>query len=223
MEAPSKRRSAPWLERSFAWLTVRGNEDIVVAVLLAVAALATAWSSYQASIWSGVQAVQYNVSSGLRTRAMRAAEDAARFRMVDIALFTRWLEAYVDKRTTVAAFYETHFRPEFRPAFVAWRAADPKLIDAPTPLDRAEYRVARSLDAERLDDAATRAFEAGQHANDTSDGYVFGTVILASVLFFAGAVRTITSPRGRVGVLLIAMSLCVWALVRLATSPVNLG
>jgi hypothetical protein len=194
---------------------------MVVTVLLATAALATSWSSYQASIWSGVQSRQYNVSSGLRTRAMRASEEGARFRLVDVALFTRWLEAHVDGRTKVTAFYEKHFRTEFRPAFDAWRASHADVLAAQTPFALPEYRVAKERDAERLDKDATGEFEAGQRANDNSDRYVFVTVMLASVLFFAGAVRTVQTPHGRVALLGIATALCLLALVRLATLPVS--
>src|SRR5688572_20339709 len=85
VETASIRRRASW----FAWLSPPRDETLA-AILLGVAALATAWSSYQASVWGGIQAAHYNVSSGLRTRAARAADDAARHRLLDLFLFTKW-------------------------------------------------------------------------------------------------------------------------------------
>jgi hypothetical protein len=202
-------------------LFVRKNEDLVVSILLALAALATSWSSYQASIWTGVQAREYNVANGYRTRAARVSEDAARQRLLDVALFTKWLDAYVDGRTQVMTFYETHFRPEFKPAFVGWRSGNMKALATSTPFEQPEYRIAKEGEAIAFDSAATRVFNAGRAANATADRYTFGTVMLASVLLFAGAARTLLSSHWRVAALLAAAVICIGALVRLATLPVT--
>ena len=65
-----------------------------------------------------------------------------------------------------------------------------------------------------------RALDAGQRANDLSDRYVFVTVILASVLFFAGAVRPLVNPQLRGMMVLIAATLLIWAIVRLVGTSV---
>ena len=211
----SSRRRRSW----FAWLS-RPYDETLAAVLLGVAALATAWSSYQASVWGGIQAAHYSVSSGLRTRAVRAADDAARLRLLDLFLFTKWLEADADNRRRLASYYRTHFRRELVPAFEAWRATGADSMATSTPFERSEYQVAATRESRRLDDEASRAAAAGQRANDISDGYVFDTVILASVLFFAGAVRPLVSARARGMILFMGLFLCVWALTRLANEPV---
>jgi divalent metal cation (Fe/Co/Zn/Cd) transporter len=189
------------------------------ALLLAFSALATAWSSYQASVWGGVQATQYNLSSVLRGRASAANDEAARGRLFDIALFTKWLEAYAEKRMRLVVLYEKHFRPEFQPAFKAW-LADSAGIATTTPFQRADYRLAKATESDSLSAASTHALEAGEHANDLSDDYVFATVILATVLFFAGAVRPLIAENLRGFVLLVATLLCLAALARLLTTPV---
>lgn len=97
-----------------AW---RRNEEIITTIVLAVAALATAWAGYQAAVWGGVQASQYNRATDYRTQATRATDAAARIRLLDISLFARWLEANVERRGNLMALYEAHFRPELRAAF----------------------------------------------------------------------------------------------------------
>jgi hypothetical protein len=211
---PSRRRRS-----LFAWL-LRPSAETLAAILLAIAALATAWSSYQASVWGGIQSAQYNTSGGLRTRATRAAEQATRLQLLDVFLFTKWLEAEADGHTRLARYYREHFRPEFRPAFEAWRAAGADAAARTTPFERPEYQLATAIESERLDKAASTAVAAGQRANDVSDGYVFDTVILASVLFFAGAVRPLVSQRARGAILFIAFVFCGWSLLRLANEPV---
>lgn len=202
------------------WLSQRASENLS-AFLLAIASLATAWSGYQASVWSGIQAREYTVAMELRTRSAQVADEVARIRMFDLAIFTRWLEAHSSDRERLALMYERHFRPEFRPAFTAWRKEFGRPgTEGTTPFTRPEYRLASAAQADRIDQASTRAFRTGQVANDVSDGYVFDTVILATVLFFAGAIRPLVAPRTRGIILLIAIVLCVWAIARLVGEPV---
>jgi len=136
---------AEWRRRLFAAFNSEGG----AAMLLAIAALATAWSSYQASIWGGIQASQYSLSASMRAAAGQANDDAARSRLVDIGLFTKWLEAYAERHPQLADFYEQHFRPEFLPAFEAWRALDSASERGTTPFDRGEYRLGRGATARR--------------------------------------------------------------------------
>jgi hypothetical protein len=195
------------------------NSERMAGLVMAVSALATAWSGYQASLWSGKQAAQYNLSTQYRTDAARANDDAARQRLLDIMFFAKWLEANAEHRSEVTSIYELHFMPEFRPAFDAWRqSAD--TAGQLTPFQLSQYHVQRADDAARLDSAANRALRAGDAASETGDGYVFITVILANVLFFAGAIRPLVSSRIRGGVIALAIALCVAGLVRLFLLPV---
>jgi len=212
------RRSLLWA--FWAWLK-RDAHDALTTLLLALSALATSWSSYQASIWGGIQSAYYSRSGGARAHATHAADDAARLRIVDIAMFLNWLQAYADGHTRLRAFYETRFRPEFRPAFNAWLANDP-LSDSTgsTPFQRPEYKLAKDEEAARLDRESARLFALGQQANDNSDGYVFNTVILATVLFFSGTVGQVRSSRSRALLLAMACGMFVVAAFRLALAPV---
>jgi hypothetical protein len=195
------------------------SEDIA-GLVLAMAALATAWSGYQASIWGGIQAAQYNLSTQYRAQASRANDDAARQRLLDIVLFAKWLEGYAEGRPRLTALYEAHFRPEFRSAFAAWRSRPDSDIARLLPFQLPQYHLARTDDAERLDSAANAALRAGDAANGNSDGYVFVTVIFANVLFFAGAIRPLVADRIRGIVLVLAIALCLGGLLRLFTLPV---
>jgi hypothetical protein len=206
-------------QRAF-WLRWVDSDD-AAALLLALAALGTAWSGYQASIWSGIQSAQYTYSSVLRGKAGARADEVARLRMLDAAMFTKWLEAFAERRDTLALYYERHFRPEFQPAFERWRTRVMSRDLAATPFEGEDYRRATSGDVAWYDSAATRALNAGQRANDICDRYVFVTVILASVLFFAGSVRPLVQLRWRALMMAIAGLLCLWAAVRLMTTPVT--
>lgn len=196
------------------------SSDNAAALLLAFSALATAWSSYQASVWGGVQFAQYTLSSVLRGKATMANDEAARRRLIDVLLFTKWLEASLEQRPKLESLYVTHFRPEFRVAFEAWQVDSNRRMNS-TPFERADYLSAKTREADSIQRAAGRALEVGQHANAVSDRYVFQTVIFATVLFFAGAVRPLVGPGLRSFLLLFATLLCVAAVTRLVTTPVT--
>jgi hypothetical protein len=200
----------------------RWNSDNGAAILLGIAALATAWSSYQASMWGGTQASNYTRSGILRNQAVQASDSTARARLLDAALFSRWLEATVDQRPRLATIYEAHFTPALRAAFDSWRRGVSSLeATTTTPFDQPEYGSARDSQAARLQAESMRALEAGERANNTSNRYFFVTVILATVLFFAGALRPLVSAPLRNLVILIATLLCVWAIGQLLTVPVS--
>jgi hypothetical protein len=196
------------------------NSDNGAAMLLAITALATAWSSYQASVWGGIQSASYTRSAVLRGKAAQANEEIARGRLVDVALFTRWLEADADHKQHLRLLYEAHFRPEFRAAFERWRNSGGVEHRTTTPFDPPGYKSPRADEASRYETEAAAALDSGERANGMSDRYVFFTVTLASVLFFAGAVRPVIAPKFRTPVLFVAMLLCFWTLAQLFMAPV---
>src|SRR5688572_32234707 len=101
--------------------------EFAATVLLAIAAVATAWAAYQSARWHGEQAKAQSASIAARVESTRASGDANREAQIDVALFTEWVDAYASEETELAAFYRRRFRPEFRPAFEAWIATRPRM------------------------------------------------------------------------------------------------
>ena len=128
--AEAKREGHDWFE-------------IVATVLLAVAAVATAWSSYQSTRWNGESSKASGRTNALRIEAARSQGLAEAQTQVDIATFIQWVDATVNDNDELEQFYSERFRPEFRPAFDAWVATDPLTNpDAPpTPFAMPEYRL----------------------------------------------------------------------------------
>ena len=91
--------------------------ELAATILLATAAVATAWSAYQAARWRGEQAKARGRSIAARVESTRAANVANRQGQIDVALFTQWVDAYARHETELERFYRKRFRPEFQPAF----------------------------------------------------------------------------------------------------------
>ena len=134
----------------------RNWQELLVTVLLVVAALATSWSSYQATRWNGEQAAAAGRTNAIRIDAARADGLARSQTQIDVATFIAWADADQRGETKVADFYVDRFRDEFRPAYEAWIALRPLTnADAPsTPFAMEEYQVAAKKQAAELDAAA---------------------------------------------------------------------
>src|SRR5271165_4620071 len=99
--------------------------EIAEAVVLAIVAVTTAWSGYQAALWTGHQSELYGQASKLRVQAEGAATYANQERLYNASTVVEWLkaEAHDDKKLT--GIFERRFLPEFRAAFEAWKKTDP--------------------------------------------------------------------------------------------------
>jgi len=200
--------------------------EVVATVLLALAAVATAWSSYQANRWNGEQAKAAGRVNALRIDAARAQGLAQGQTQVDIAMFFQWVNAEAAGDTELAEFYNARFRPEFRPAFDAWLATEP-LTSAeapPTPFAmEEEYQLQARTDAERLD-AEAEVMSATVRLNiQRSANYVLGVVMFAVVLFFAGMSTKLTGKGPRAAMLIVGAVIFVGAAIRIATFPISVA
>jgi len=162
--------------------------ELLATLLLALAAVATAWSTYQGARWRGEQAAETGKATAARIESSEAATRAGQLTQIDIGTFTQWVDATVAGNTELAGFYEQRFRDEFRPAFDAWLASEPLTDpDAPlTPFALREYRLADAERATRLNRQAGDRSDAASSANREADHYMLAVVLFATALFFAG-------------------------------------
>jgi hypothetical protein len=199
--------------------------EVIVTVLLALAAVATAWSGYQANQWHGEQAIAFSRANAARVESTRASDLADAQTEIDVATFTQWVDAYARHETQLATFYRKRFRPKFQPAVAAWIATRPlKNADAPlTPFAMPNYRLEATAQADRLEmAAAASAAEASRdirHANH----YVLAVVLFSAALFFGGISTRLQRPRPRAVVLGIGCAVLVGTLAWVATFPLSIS
>lgn len=190
-------------------------------MLLSLATLGIAWSGYQATKWSGLQARRYTQASTARSLANRASTLAAQDRTQDLLNFNRWLEVSTDGNTGLATLYERRFRDEFRPAFDRWLADDPlhNASAMPSPLREKNYVLANAVKADKLERLGDVRFEQGKSATENADDFVFVTVFFAVVLFFAGISLRFAWLPMRLFILGLGAVLLVYGAVRVASLP----
>jgi hypothetical protein len=204
---------------------MRNGLEIAATILLAVAAVSTAWSSYQANRWNGEQAKAAGTTNALRIDAARAQGLAQAQTQVDVATFTEWVNAYARHETMLFDFYFRRFRPEFKGAVKAWVATRPlKNAHAPlTPFAMPQYRVAAKAEAERLDAAAEASAATVRRNIQRSSNYVLAVVLFAVSLFFAGVGTKLGSDRLKLVTLALGWAIFLGTLVWIVTSPVSVA
>lgn len=199
--------------------------ELVATVVLAMAAVATAWSTFQGSRWRGEQAVDTSRATAARIESAEAAARAGQLTQIDIATFTQWVDATTAGNTALADFYERRFRDEFRPAFDAWLATHPLAsADAPlTPFAMPEYQVADARRASQLDRKAGARSAAAGRANQHADDYMLAVVLFATALFFAGISTKVGTGRQREVLVGLGAVILLGGLVWIATLRVSFG
>ena len=199
--------------------------EVAATILLALAAVATAWSSYQATRWNGEQAKTSGSVNKTRIEAARASDLANAQQQVDVATFMQWVDSYARGDTKLVNFYRERFRDEFKPAFNAWVATKPlKTEGAPlTPFAMPQYRLAARVEAGRLDTMAEELNAQVRRNIQRASNYVLGVVLFAVALFFAGMSTKLTAPGLRMTMVAIGCLIFLGTAAWLATFPVSIA
>jgi hypothetical protein len=202
-------------------LPVPRRIETIATILLSVAALCTSWAGYQATVWSGTQSQRSTEASRLRTKSSQASTQSGQLVLIDVGLFTSWLSEKVHADPALARFIEARFRPEFKAAFETWMATDPLRSPSapPSPFSLAVYHLDTADSASVYEQAADSVAALGRTANRTSDNYVLGAVILATVMFFASTAQLVTRTSLRWVLLGLATLSCFAGVARLLTLP----
>ncbi|MGB8769203.1 MAG: hypothetical protein WCC92_06295 [Candidatus Korobacteraceae bacterium] len=195
--------------------------EIVEAIVLALVAVTTAWSGYQAAQWDGRQDNLYEQSTKLRVQAQGQQMRGDQERVYDALTFADWLKASVSGEQKIAQLFERRFRPAFRVAFEAWKKTDPfnNPNAPPGPQIMPEYHNAELEASVKLGNQASEFFEQGSKAREISDGYVRVTVLLATVLLLTAIGQRFHTASVRIAITVLAAALILIPLVRIITLP----
>lgn len=208
--------------------------DLAVAFLLATVTVLLAWSGFQASKWSGVQAI--NFSDAGRARVDSNALNSAGASQVsnDTGIFVSWLEAAqpafeagggpegVTTGEGLAPFLYQNFPDRLRVAVDDWIAQGATQTGAlPQELD--SYVVDTLVRAGELREEAAAFSAEARENNQQSDVYVLATVVFAGALFLAGISQKMASERSQQFVFGFALIVAIVGAVIVFTQPIELG
>jgi hypothetical protein len=203
-------------DRSTKWA------EIAAAIILSLASLLTAWSSYQATQWTRAQASNANAVIATLLESSQTATLGGQDTLIDVVTFTSWLEAVSTENQLLADFYRGRFREEFKPAFEAWLAIGPLTNpDAPSsPFAMAEYAPARRQAAQDLQKEAAELQGKVRMASENAAYYVRNTLFLALALFLVGISRMFPSIKVRLALQVLAAGLLLLGAGYAITGPI---
>lgn len=200
--------------------------DSWTAVILAVAAVATTWVSFQASQWADSAADAQSVSAMLRSDAGRAASEASTAITLDSQMWLSWLQAAGNGQAKRAEFFEQRFSPTLARAQAEWLDGTDELasglpdeLPPGTPLDLPAYLVPETARAELLAQVAEESLGKADEAAGNSTGFVLLAVLFALTLFFASIATKFTAPKVQVVLILASMGILAIGSVRMLMLP----
>jgi len=192
--------------------------EILEAVILALVALATAWSGFQAAQWDGHQAELYGEANLLSIRAISLNTSDGQDHLYNTNVLNAWLNANLQGQKQIAQFYERRFLTEYKIAFDAWIKTDPiNNSDAPPgPTYVPGYRSSKMEEASNLSREALSKFDQGTKARATADDYVQNTVFLATVLVLAAISQRFKIKSIRIGLIILSFLLLLFDIMNIS-------
>ena len=200
----------------------RGQEviEIIEAIVLALVAVTTAWSGYQAARWEDRRTELYGESLKLRSKAGTLASLGGQEQIYDTTTFNSWLIAKSRNDKKVMELFERRFRADYRPAFAAWVKIDPFNDSArpPGPIFMPQYHNSKTEQSETLNEQSNALLEGGTMSGAIGVRYVRVTVLLATVLLLTAIGQRFRIASVRTGLLCTAFAvLCIplWSIFTL--------
>ena len=195
--------------------------EILEVVMLAVVAIATAWSGFQAAKWDSHQALLYGESSRDRFQADDLSTAGGQTLVSDSAGFNSWLQAHQAGDQKAMTIYERRFTPAYHVAFEAWLKTDPfnNPKAPPGPAFMPEYKNPQKDQAAQLNEDASKKFDEGTDARENADKYVRDTVLFASVLFLIAMAQRMKQRGTKLSLNIIAGALLVFVVISVAALP----
>lgn len=192
-------------------------------LLLSVATVGTAWCSFQAAAWGGVSQRFTNLSAAASRSSAAAQLQAQQMGLLDVLLFSQFMNAHSASNDALARFYSDRFRGEAKSAFAAWMATRPfENPEAPPhPFVTNLYQPKLLKEAGRAEAESQQLWQRAAEAGRTSRSYVLITVVLASALFCGGTASKFEALWIRRAVLALGLAAFVFAAERLFLLPVQ--
>lgn len=194
--------------------------ELVAAILLGLAAVAIAWSTYQAALWGGQQDEAYTESVREANNAVDLLQAADTIRTLDQNLFVAALTSGVcseDQRGDETACEQilANMSDEGAATVESWLADDES-----NPFESAAYVDALYGPGEQAKLTSEQFFETAGEANENGDNFELATTILTAVLFFAGIAAVLDDRRIGWSLLAVAIVLLVGGVGYVLSLPV---
>jgi hypothetical protein len=187
-----------------------------VALLMSMATVSTAWSSYQSAAWTRTANGLMNEANALERRAALLDVQGSQALVLHASMFMQILAAQHAGNQRLADFYVRRLAPDVKTAYDTWLAQKPFENPAadPHPFVPGLYQMRGAAEATALRAEAGERVAAARKAGNLSGQFLANTVLFAAMLFFAAMSGKFEQPRVRLLTFVLAAVLFVFAAVR---------
>lgn len=187
-DAPAKRTRIPFFD----------DLQLLIVILLGIVSLATAYASFQAALYGGIQASAYSKGGAQQTEAESLYLEANQQYLQDAQILTRMTELSIEMDSSdpvIAELASAKFdslifqavSPDLQAAIdwsVVENDANPDVYVSPQ--DSEDYQYALFGAWADLDDESAAQLAKGDEANGLGDRLTLNTVLMAVALFLLG-------------------------------------
>jgi hypothetical protein len=207
-----------------------GNFELVIAILLGLVSIVTAYASFQAALYDSTMAGEYQKGSTLSTQAESVYLESNQTYIQDVQLFDRLTELKIqiesDDPAVAATAQETYDTITFQSVSEDLQAAidyadEQNLADPDTfytPFTSEDYTATLFGDYEDLNTQAADHVTAGDEANTLSDKLTLNTVLMSISLFLLGIAALVRQMR--ISVILTGVGLVIFVVAAVLTAQV---
>lgn len=202
----------------------RWNIELIIVIMLGIASVATAYASFQSSLWDSVMASSYVRGQTTKTEAESIYLEANQQYAQDAQTYSQLVILGVDALSEdpeVAANADTKITAltmtgvdEVLDAALAWSNTTGEY-----PLNSEEYLETRFGDYRSLEDQAAEMVAAGDAANANGDKLTLYTVLLAVALFLLGIAAVVASLTIKRGLIIIGGAVAAVAIIFTSLVP----
>ena len=190
--------------------------ELVIAVMLGLAAIITAWTAFQSSQLG--DKVQESYSEGIRIsdQASQEYNTAVATDNQDQALFLEYAKALVSGDDDMAIYiHDTLMSPELAAAVDWWvDQPDDTGPDSPFVDENPNWEDGSWALADELDDEALALFAAAKDADEEGDKFDLLTVIVTLALFLFGVASLVRQQRIMIGLATLGAVILVYSIVQ---------
>lgn len=191
--------------------------EIVIAILLGIAAILTAWSTYQSSQLSAAVTAAYSEGIRLSDAASQAFNDASATDIADEALFLEFAKASNAGDEATADYIYSSLMSEDLAAAVDWWLEQPESAGYGTPLveDNPNWSTVAYDDAAAIDADAQAKFDEATTKDSLGGDFDVLSIIIAISLFLFGVASLVRQERIKIGLGAIGAVVLIYSAIRL--------
>ena len=191
--------------------------EIVLAILLGVAAILTAWSTFQSAQLGSAMTAAYSEGIRISDAASQAFNDASAVDVADQALFLEFAKsAQAGDEDTAGYIHDSLMSAELAAAVDWWsEQPDSSGYDTPFTEDNPNWSTALYDDAAALDADAQAQFDEAKEKDAIGGDFDILAIIIALALFLFGIASLVRQERIKIGLGVVGTVILVFSVIRL--------